>query len=100
MPGAKALKTTGTLISESSSGVNSLLLIRFKIKQQSNEGYYTSPRCFVTAALTSRECGRSREEFSFSGPVQLSPSKGQEALGGVSGRGAVGTGGGGVLGLC
>lgn len=55
-------------------------------------------QCFFATALTSIDRGRSLEEVSCS--EQTSPSRGQEALGGVSERGAVGAGGGGVLDLC
>lgn len=48
--------------------------------------------------LTSTERGCSLEEDSFS--EFTSPFRGQEALGGVSGRGAFGAGGGGVQEIC
>lgn len=54
---------------------------------------------FKTKVLTSRDCGRSLGEVS-SCKSASTPSRGQEALGGVSGRGAVGAGGGGVFMLC
>lgn len=51
---------------------------------------------FNAEVLTSSERGHSLAERSCSKSAS-SPSRGQEALGGVSGRGAVGAGGGGVL---
>lgn len=53
----------------------------------------------LIAVLTSSECGRSLEEPPCCRPVEVSSSKEQEALVGVSGRGPVGAGGGGVLDL-